>query len=34
MTETAAPPDLATWLTSRTDTELVGLLTLRPDLTV
>ncbi|WP_338889761.1 helicase-associated domain-containing protein [Rhodococcus sovatensis] len=34
MTETAAPPDLATWLKSRTDTELVGTLTLRPDLTV
>ncbi len=34
MTETAAPPDLATWLSSRTDTDLVGLLTLRPDLTV
>lgn len=34
MTESAAPPDLATWLSSRTDTELVGLLTLRPDLTV
>ncbi|AYJ48565.1 helicase-associated domain-containing protein [Rhodococcus sp. P1Y] len=34
MTETAAPPDLATWLKSRSDTELVGTLTLRPDLTV
>lgn len=34
MTETAAPPDLSTWLKSRTDTELVGTLTLRPDLTV
>ncbi|MGA9871305.1 MAG: helicase-associated domain-containing protein [Rhodococcus sp. (in: high G+C Gram-positive bacteria)] len=34
MTESAAPPDLATWLSSRTDTELVGTLTLRPDLTV
>nr|WP_296768013.1 helicase-associated domain-containing protein [Rhodococcus sp. (in: high G+C Gram-positive bacteria)] len=34
MTETAAEPDLATWLSSRTDTELVGTLTLRPDLTV
>ena len=34
MTETAAPPDLATWLKSRSDAELVGTLTLRPDLTV
>ncbi len=34
MTETAVPPDLATWLSSLTDTELVGTLALRPDLTV
>lgn len=34
MTETAVPPDLAAWLKSRTDTELVTTLTLRPDLTV
>ncbi|WP_072805274.1 helicase-associated domain-containing protein [Rhodococcoides yunnanense] len=34
MTETALPPDLAAWLKSRTDTELVTTLTLRPDLTV
>ncbi|ORI26178.1 helicase-associated domain-containing protein [Rhodococcus sp. 1168] len=34
MTDTAVPPDLAAWLSSRTDSELVSILTLRPDLTV
>ncbi|WP_037165155.1 helicase-associated domain-containing protein [Rhodococcoides fascians] len=34
MTDKAAPPDLPTWLESRSDSELVGFLTLRPDLTV
>ncbi|MDJ0360256.1 helicase-associated domain-containing protein [Rhodococcus sp. H29-C3] len=34
MTDTAVPPDLAAWLSSRTDNELVSILTLRPDLTV
>lgn len=34
MTDTAVASDLAAWLRSRTDTELVTTLTLRPDLTV